>query len=225
MKLKHQTIRRLLTVIFMMAGLFGGVSRSFAWSGSGTSSDPYLIKNRTDWNSFVNQLQSNSFSGICFKLTADIDIGDYMTPFYSGSRFKGTFDGNGHTIRLSVTGKATWLSLFRTVEDATIKNLRVSGSITNTVTVADRSSDYDNGKFTSGLVGRCYGNTLIENCIVSVAITSSIPSDGSHGGIVGQVPSVDARLTIRNCLFTGKLLGNTTTNCAGFVGAGPPDNP
>lgn len=220
MRLNTHTIIRILTVILMTAGLFGGVSRSFAWSGSGTSGDPYLIKDRTDWDSFVYQLQRNSFSGICFKLTADIDIESNITPIWLGYGFKGTFDGNGHTIRLSVTGNEKWLSLFRTVEDAKIKNLRVSGSITNTVTVGDD----DNGKFTSGLVGRCYGNTLIENCIVCVTITSQIPSDGSHGGIVGQVPSDDARLTIRNCLFTGKLLGNTT-NCAGFVGAGPPRNP
>ena len=223
MRLNTHIIIRILTVILLLTGVSGGGNLVYAWSGSGTSSNPYLINNRDDWNSFVSQLESDPFSGKYIKLTADIDIEDNITPILKGYGFKGTFDGNGHTIRLSVTGKAKWLSLFRTVEDAKIKNLRVSGSITNTVTVGDRSSDYDNGKFTSGLVGRCYGNTLIENCIVSVAITSTITSDGSHGGIVGQVPSVDARLTIRNCLFTGKLLGRTT-NCAGFVGSGPPGN-
>ena len=223
MRLNTHIIIRILTVILLLTNVSGGGNLVYALSGSGTSSDPYLIGSKADWNSFVSQLESDPFSGKYIKLTADIDIEDNITPILKGYGFKGTFDGNGHTIRLSVTGKAKWLSLFRTVEDAKIKNLRVSGSITNTVTVGDRSSDYDNGKFTSGLVGRCYGNTLIENCIVSVAITSTITSDGSHGGIVGQVPSVDARLTIRNCLFTGKLLGRTT-NCAGFVGSGPPGN-
>ena len=223
MRLNTHIFIRILTVILLLTNVSGGGNLVYALSGSGTSSDPYLIGSKADWNSFVSQLESDPFSGKYIKLTADIDIEDNITPILKGYGFKGTFDGNGHTIRLSVTGKAKWLSLFRTVEDAKIKNLRVSGSITNTVTVGDRSSDYDNGKFTSGLVGRCYGNTLIENCIVSVAITSTITSDGSHGGIVGQVPSVDARLTIRNCLFTGKLLGRTT-NCAGFVGSGPPGN-
>ena len=75
----------------MTAGLFGGISRAFAWSGSGTSSDPYLINDRTDWDSFALQINSNNFNGKSIKLTADIDIGSYISP-RSSEGFRGKFD-------------------------------------------------------------------------------------------------------------------------------------
>ena len=49
MKLIHQTILRLLAVILMTAGLFGGVTRAYALSGSGTQGDPYRIGSEDDW--------------------------------------------------------------------------------------------------------------------------------------------------------------------------------
>lgn len=212
----NQTIFRLLTVILMTAWLFGGISRAFAFSGSGTSGDPYLINDRTDWDSFVLQINSNNFNGKYIKLTADIDIGSNITPG-SSEGFRGTFDGNGHTIKVNVSRSGNWIALFRYAYAATIKNLRVVGSIHNTGTSSE------NGKFAAGLVGDCEYGTVIQNCIISVTITSDISGDGSHGGIVGYVryaTTNDTRIRIENCLFNGKLLGSTTNSCGGFVGAG-----
>ena len=71
-------------------------STAWAWSGSGTSADPYLIANETDWNTLASNSSSNTYSGTYFKLTADISVTTMVGT--DGSRFAGIFDGNGHTL-------------------------------------------------------------------------------------------------------------------------------
>lgn len=203
MKSMTQTIYRLLTVILMTAGLFGGVRcYAYSWSGSGTPDNPYLIGSVTDWN----EIHSN-FSGYyywkSFKLTTDLSISTEFGDF--NNYFTGTFDGNGHTINFT-KGFNTWYGgLFRYIKNATIKNLRVKGTITTSDT------------FAGGIVGYSI-NSTIQNCISSVTINSSKSGDGSHGGIVGIVESYTT--VIKDCIFNGELLGSSTNCCGGLVGAG-----
>ena len=217
MRLNTHIIIRILTVILLLTGLSGGGNLAYALSGSGTSSDPYLIGSKADWNEFINRLSANNrkFEGEYLKLTADIDIGGDITP--TSSDFRGIFDGNGHTLNVNCSGTGQFIALFRGTYGATIKNLRVVGSITNEAT----SSDNNQNRFSAGLVGNCQAGTVIQNCVISVTITSNISGDGSHGGIVGCVISAAEKpIRIVNCLFNGKLLGPNTNNCGGFVGAG-----
>ena len=209
-------MKRFLYTIVLMAGLFGGVSRAYAWSGSGTSSDPYLIGSKADWTYFVGIFPDYVyFKDKYIQLNADISVDGVMTPKLS--YFQGTFDGNGHTIKIDVNGQDSYLALFRWTEGATIKNLRVVGSITNNAT----SSVNNANRFSAGLVGNCCYGTKIQNCVISVTISSAIVGDGSHGGIVGCVSSsANVPVLIENCLFNGKLLGDNTHSCGGFVGAG-----
>ena len=201
-------MKRFLYTIVLMAGLFGGVSRAYALSGSGTSANPYLIDSKEDWHYFVEHDYSK-----CYKLTSDIDVGNEMTS--RGFAFRGTFDGNGHTIKINVNSTGESLALFRITSGATIKNLRVVGSITH-------SKEDRYAKFSAGLVGKCENGTTIKNCVVSVTINSLVNGDGSHGGIVGLVIQENGTpvSSIENCLFNGKLLGRNTHSCGGLVGAG-----
>ena len=82
MRLNTHIIIRILTVILLLTGVSGGGNLAYAWSGSGTSSDPYLIGSKADWDDFfIQQLSNyNHFDGKFLKLTADIDIGDKITP-------------------------------------------------------------------------------------------------------------------------------------------------
>lgn len=223
MRLNTHIIIRILTVILLLTNVSGGGNLAYAWSGNGTSSNPYLIGSKADWDEFRNRLSannSNKFNGEYLKLTADIDIGGDITP--TGSDFYGTFDGDGHTLKVNCSGTGRFIALFRGTYHATIKNLKVVGSIHNTST----SSGYDHeNKFTAGLVGNCQAGTVIQNCVISVTITSDISGDGSHGGIVGCVTNAAEKpIRIVNCLFNGKLLGPNTNNCGGFVGAGTNNN-
>ena len=200
-KLINQTILRLLIVILMTAGLFGGVRcYAYSWSGSGTPDNPYLIGSETDWN----EIHSNfsSYYSKSFKLTTDLSISTEFGDYHK--YFSGTFDGNGHTIRFTKQFDISCAGLFCFIQDATIKNLKVEGTITT------------NNKFAGGIVGKSEKST-IQNCVSSVTINSQVNGDGSHGGIVGLV---DYSTVIKDCIFKGKLLGSNTNNCGGLVGAG-----
>ena len=71
---------------------------------------------------------ANDFAGKTFKLTKNIDLaGHYWTPIGSnGKIFKGTFDGDGHTVKnLLITGNNSNVGLFGVTHDGEIKNLIV----------------------------------------------------------------------------------------------------
>lgn len=125
-QMRHHThiIIRILTVILLLTNVSGGGNLVYAWSGSGTSSEPYLIGSKADWDQFRNKLSannSNKFNGEYLKLTADINIEGDITP--TGSDFMGTFDGNGHTLKVNCSGTGRFIALFRGTYGATIKKL------------------------------------------------------------------------------------------------------
>jgi len=226
----------------MMAGLFGGVSRAFALEGSGTQASPYKITSEDDWKQFCIIVNEQNSLDSWAVLTADIDVNVSTAsdlyqkmvgrPVPSGSSglsyhsYKGTFDGHGHTLffyfsKSALNGQSSdvgkYIAPFGFVRGATIKNLKVDGSMT--VPSSGNSNNDKQNKFAAGIVGSASDNTIIQNCISSVTLNSEIPGDGSHGGIVGLVNSYST-VTIKDCIFNGRLLGSSTNNCSGFVGAG-----
>ena len=175
------------------------VQGASAWNGSGSSGDPYLIASPADWNTLAsNVANGNTYSNTYFKLTADITVTTMVT-----ATFSGTFDGGGNTLTFNYTATADNAAPFAYITGATIKNLRVAGTITTSK------------KFAAGIVAISNGGS-IDNCQSSVTIDSSKDGDGTHGGLVAD--SYTGRLDISNCLFDGKLLGENTTSCGGFVG-------
>ena len=63
----------------------------------------------------------------------------------------------------------------------------------------------------------------LTNCYSDVEITSTVSGDGTIGGLVGILQNPYSNLytskcTIEGCVFAGKLLGESTTHCGGFVG-------
>ena len=189
-------MRRLLFLVTTMLLMVQGAS---AWNGSGTSGVPYQITSTADWNTLAsNVANGNTYSNTYFKLTADITVTTMVT-----ATFSGTFDGGGHTLTFNYTATADNAAPFAYITGATIKNLRVAGTITTSK------------KFAAGIVAISNGGS-IENCRSSVTIDSSTSGDGTHGGLVAD--SYQGRLDINNCLFDGKLLGKNTTSCGGFVG-------
>jgi len=186
-----------------------------AITGSGTADDPYLISSTEDWNTFANNVNNGtSYSGQTVKLNADISVttmvGTYSNPF------RGTFDGGGHTLTVALNNDGQsgdgdqnyGVAPFRFTNGATIKYLRVAGTITTSTR-----------KYAAGLIGMTISNTnTIKNCISSVEIYSTINGDGTHGGFIGKASGT---VIIKNCLFNGQLTttnSNTTTSCGGFVG-------
>ena len=178
------------------------------FAGAGTSEDPYRINDATDWAYLAdNVAYGKDYSGKYFKLTADIEVTEMVGTI--AHDFKGTFDGGGNTLTFTKgTSERPFAedhcAPFRSVSNATIKNLKVTGNI------------YSFKKYAAGLVARSNGTTNIISCVVGTVIHSGITGDGTHGGIVGHPYGT---LTISECVYNGRLLTNNgTTKCGGFVG-------
>ena len=201
-------------------------------TGSIVAGKPYIVKyagpkpdliihNATEWNDFASKVNDNknpdSYQGKLVKLADDFDNSTEPVSTWVGNTsyesFNGTFDGNGRTLTVNINSTDDYtIGLFRYVKGATIKNLRVAGSITTQKATA------------GGLVGNANNGTVtIQNCISSVAITgnySSTSSNGVYGGLIGVIEN--GTVTISNSLFNGQLLqGSNVSNTGGnggFVG-------
>ena len=167
--------------------------------------DAMRITSVADWNTFVNKVkEANGQYDVNAVLCANITTDQYCGE--DGKPFRGTFDGNGHTLTFNRSGwTSQYIAPFRLVRDATIRNLHTAGTIGS------------NQKFIGGIVGQADGNVVIENCHSSVNISSTVNGDATNGGLVA-VKDGSGVLTIVDCLFDGSLTG-TNSNCiGGFVG-------
>ena len=136
-----------------------------------------------------------TYEGQTVRLTADIDLkNEEWTPIGTGS-FQGTFDGGGYHISgLNVNMTTTYVGLFGSVYNGTVRNLRVSGSVTTTQSYA------------GGIAGLLGGNSTVENCIFSGEVSSG---SNTAGGIVGYINSSSAR--VAGCHTKGKVTATEKT--------------
>ena len=94
--------------------------------GSGTSADPYLIANASQFlkigtQEFQTKLLEGDNDNLYFKLTGDIDLSN-QTGGYAIPVFSGTLDGNGHVIKGSNNLDFIFAYFF---EDTTFKNFTI----------------------------------------------------------------------------------------------------
>ncbi|MCR4848040.1 MAG: T9SS type A sorting domain-containing protein, partial [Bacteroidales bacterium] len=194
------------------------IMKKYSLSGEGTEASPYLITSTDDWNGLAgNIFLGETYSGEFLQLTDNITVNRMIgtgttSTAWNQYSFSGTFDGAGNTLTFNYNiGTEGLIAPFRFVDDATIKNLVVDGTIVTA------------NKYAGGIIGRVDGNTALTNCRSSVTINSRFAGEGCHGGLIGLIRS-GANVTITGCLFDGKMLsfplgnGGATTHCGGFVG-------
>ena len=164
-----------------------------------TAADTYTISDAAGWDAFCLALQDNDtwnrFSGKTVALDADITVTRMAGS--DGHEFTGTFDGGGHTLTVSISSSDGNAAPFREIMGATIRNLKVSGTVSG-------------HKHSAGLVSYARGadssvENTIENCLVATDVSTIVDTDGDCylGGIVGH--GFNCKLTIRGCAFTGSL--------------------
>ena len=179
-------------------------------------------------------------------VTADIDladaiVGDAWTSVGTNDvPYKGTFDGQGHTIKnITYTAKGQYNGLFGKLSTgATVKNFTAEGTMTVSTGVTGRAvaliaaagdggvliqniyskMKYDNqlaGAQVGGVLGGALnGNTtVVDRCTYSGTLDGNdAGGSGNYGGLVGYANNNDAcYLTISNCLFDGKLVNSAAT--------------
>ena len=161
-----------------------------------------IIKSEDDWNTFAqNVSKGTSYEGKVVGLGNDISVSTMVD-----GNFRGTFDGNGHTISVNLNGGGDGLALFYTIDGATIQNVKAKGTVT--------SSNRRPATFTSFVEG----NSTINNCWSSVDIVSTKTSDWVDGGAFVARVSTGATLNMTDCLFTGSITYNGGTTGGGMVG-------
>ena len=176
-------------------------------NGEGTKESPYLIANFDDWHRLAtNVYLGESYYGKHFLMKRDISVSRVVgshpsTDVYNA--FGGIFDGDGHTLTINYTTNAEFCGPFCYTYGATIKNLITTGTINTSQ------------KHAGGVVGR-NGTSLLtlSNVTSSVTINSSFRGSAEHGGLVGYAVKAD----IIGSTFTGSLLGENSTGCAGLIG-------
>ena len=194
--------------IFTLLAAVVCAANGWAWSGSGTSGDPYLIASASDWNTLATNVNAGtSYSGKYFQLTADITVSEMVGT--DANRFSGTFIGDGHTLTANIGTSGSRISEakcgpFRYINGATFKRLHVAGTI------------YTSNQ-NAGMVGHAKGNNYFLSCHCSLTINSSRDGDGTHGGFIGNNNN-GAKSYFTNCLFDGAFVSTITTNCGGFIG-------
>ena len=169
----------------------------------------FPIHNADDWKTFRDKVEAAKGEyDVNARLYADLDAGSTMVGFDSNIAYRGTFDGNGHTLTFNVYDhQRDNVAPFVWVGNATIKNLHVAGNITSSK------------KFIGGLIGQVLpnANATVENCRSSVTINSSVNGDATNGGLV-TVVNTDATVMFRNCKFDGSFVGTNCSHNGGYVG-------
>lgn len=190
--------KRLFTLLFLVCGMTTG-----AWADLVPADDGwYELATLQDWRDFATLVETTPTANA--RLTADINLGDDQTVV--ATTYRGTFDGQGHTLTVNLTATKSRYGLFCTLSGATIKNLHVTGTVTTSFS------------HTGGIVGQSYRdiNTLI-NCWSSVTIRVTNNSD-RNGGFVGDTDDYDT-LNMSDCLFDGSFDGVQSSNWGGFLGS------
>ncbi len=193
----------LTVALCMLISLLSGltISASAAVTGTGTSEDPYLISSAADL------AQIATTPSAYFKQTADITgITDVITT--TAVTFSGTYDGNGHSIDVTYTAASDKTGLFSITDGATIKNLTLTGSVTNP------------GIGNMGVYVGTATATTFEGCVNKVTFTHTTANGWHTGGFVGLVKAA-AGTSFTNCINDctwGKEV-YSITKCGGIVGA------
>ena len=191
-----------ITKRFLSILLVATISVS-AWALDKDADGYYLIGSVQDWKDFATLVQTTPASYNA-KLTTDVDLGSEQTMLGSIEQpYSGTFDGQGFTLTVHLNNTVDGVAPFRRIDNTTIKNLAVAGSVTGDI-------------HSSGLVGGVPENSeynLISNVMVSTTITTT----GSHcGGILGHGGST-TNTTIQDCLFNGTINGKSGGSTVGVI--------
>ena len=168
--------------------------------------DYYEIASKENWKAFCNIVNNSGQNAVDAKLTQDVNLGSDI--WQVGNHYAGTFDGQGHTLKINWNDTSGWLAPFKTVDGATIKNLRTEGEIKSSL------------NFLSGLVREAYGNTTISGCVSAVNITSSYNDGGCDAAGIIECVRDNAKVTITDCVVKGKFTATTEKGrryMSGFV--------
>lgn len=206
--------------------------------GDGTAASPYQIEKPCHLAWLRDQVNAGT-KDICAALTNDIDLTNYCHKANNGQSelswepigkddtnlWRGTFEGNGHTItNLYVHNSQSCSGLFGRVDNSLINNVIIEGEVdgqyytgglvgkaSNTdITHCESRVTVKGARFVGGFCGVFETNgKTVSNCINKGSVTST---DRSAGGIIGSLSSGN----VQDCANYANIVG--TYNVGGIIG-------
>ena len=211
-----------------------------AWDGTATEvdemeldGDTYLINSPADLAGFAKIVNTQDLSANG-RLCADLDMsgGTWIPIGNEGEYYSGTFEGDGHSVTLSVPEEAgvTYGGLFAQADGANIKGVVIKGEIyaqdyaggivgdgeNVTITECRNEAEIHGSTAAGGLIG--YGSGTILRCANKESVSCN---DYSAGGILGvacgdtSIESSYNQGSITSELYAAGILGhveNTDAN-------------
>ena len=219
-----------MATMLILALLAVQTAQADTWDGT-TRNQPTKttkVENGIDIYSFIDINYAAELAYICehwneeyegknyyqwdYKLMVDIDMGDWSwttlgnKALLGNDSYDGTFDGDGHTIRINISGATdNYQGLFAKISSkGKVENLHVSGNI-----------HCSTSRLVGGIAGENDGT--ISNCWVSADVRSDWHESWSSykakvGGIAGENNG-----TVEYCCMTGNV-ANNDAHVGGLVG-------
>ena len=159
------------------------------------------------WAQYVNA--GNPASDAVLNADVDLSAAKYTPAGTSANKYVGTFDGQGHSVKLNIESSLNYQGLFGIATDgATIQNVIVKGSV--------KGNSYVGG-IVGGSNGGEDGKKLnIINCGNEATISAA---EANGAGIIGVNMSGSAHFNILNCYNVGKVYsGRESGAITGWTG-------
>lgn len=204
--------------------------------GTGTQEDPILISDALELRTLASKVNNGKLSDAYVKLGKDIIVPGSWTPLgkNAASPFSGHFDGDGHSVTITVNDpNLTYFGFFGCLDSqpdrdsaaaiddqptVIVENLTVNGTIYC-------SEPYT---FVGGIAARARGKVEISSCVNNAIISSLARGSAGVGGLVGGYDDgVDyvyknIRLAVDSCENNGTISvsgDNTNAGVGGLVGS------
>lgn len=171
---------------------------STLWIEKASAKTEYItIRSTEDWNKFRDMVEAAKGEyWVDASLEADIDI-DQTIGWGENYLYRGTFDGNGHTLNINVDfGNNAAIAPFRYVGDATFRDVRITGKVKG-------------GIHSAGFIGNILGTPTVK--VDRVWVSVDVTTESTHaGGIIGHADR--STLYMNDCRFDGKVITNKAPN-------------
>ena len=170
-----------------------------------------LIGSLEDWEIFASYVTNgkDTYSGKTVKLTADIGITSQPVTMMAGAEghpFCGKFDGQGHTMTVSLSGSGEGTALFYELNGAVVQFLKVCGTVATT------------GVRPATIASFVTGTTTLRSCWSNATVAVDSYGGAHAGGMVACVNN-GATVNLSSCGFAGSIeYGRKNYELGGMVG-------
>ena len=242
---KTATAKTLAVNEIVNLGTIGDDLSGSSMEGSGSETDPFLVKDLADMTTLATMVNSGlDYEGQYFKATSDIEgisvpVGTFDQVAIP---FRGIFDGQNHTFTLAMGGdEATdgYLGLFGFIgAGAQIFDVKVAGSVKTTgnyiggviasgnvgttgaqVTNCVNNATISGGYCVGGVVGYAYAVTSTGNAypykLTNCVNNGTVTAVDEIGGVIGEATYLD----IEDCQNNAAVTSTTTKYSPAYIGA------